>query len=163
MSDIYAAPTSKLELLEEIKLAPQKKPKAVLLLQVWALVIVALVAVAFMKNLHNLDGRAYYVFMGMSGKTRSYIMLGMIVSLLAMLYGLDKRALVGRIFGLFVIVVTAAPVFLQFFVPYKHGGPAEALVRYVLLAVLCLPFVYWGFAFSFSERARGYFGQPADD
>jgi hypothetical protein len=162
MPDIYSAPRAKLDAPVQDPGEPPKKPKAVLLLQMWALVIVALVAVGFMKNLHNLDGRAYYVFMGMSGKGRSYVMIGIIVSLLAMLYALDKRALFGRVIGIVVIFLSSAPVFLQFFMVRMVPRPQQP-GYYAVLIFLCLLFIYWGYAFSFSERARGYFGQPPDE
>jgi hypothetical protein len=162
MSNIYSAPSAKLDHVDPDNARHVKKPKAVLVLQLWSLVLMAFVAVAFMKNLHNIDGRAYGMVLGMSGRTRIYILVGVIVALLVMLHGLDRRSMLGRALGLFLIFVTAAPVYLQAFWPISRDHIVMELLRFGIIILLCLPFVYWGFALSFSERARGYFAQEPD-
>jgi hypothetical protein len=162
MSNIYSAPSARLDHVDTDNARQFKKPKAVLVLQLWSLVLMAFVAVAFMKNLHNIDGRAYGVILGMSGRTRIYILVGIIVALLLMLHGLDRRSLLGRALGLFFIFITAAPVYVQFFMPIFRDNIVMELLRYGIIVLMCLPFVYWGFALSFSERARGYFAQEPD-
>jgi hypothetical protein len=162
MSNIYAAPSAKLDHVDSDNPRRFKKPKAVLVLQLWSLVLMAFVAVAFMKNLHNIDARAYGIFLGMSGRTRIAILVGIIAALLVMLHGLDRRSMLGRALGLFFIFITAAPVYVQFFMPVFRDKIALELLRYGIIVLMCLPFVYWGFALSFSERARGYFAQQPD-
>jgi hypothetical protein len=162
MSNIYSAPSARLDHVDTDNTRHFKKPKAVLVLQLWSLVLMAFVAVAFMKNLHNIDGRAYGMVLGMSGRTRIYVLVGIIVTLLVMLHGLDRRSMLGRALGLFFIFITAAPVWLQFFWSISRDRIVMDLLRIGIVALFCLPFVYWGFALSFSERARGYFAQEPD-
>jgi hypothetical protein len=161
MSNLYAAPAAKL-VAPAADAPPPRKPKAVTLLQVWIIAIMALLAVGFMKNLHNIDGRASLVLFGTDGKTRGYLMAGLIVFVLVTLCALDMRATLGRVMGLFVIGLSAAPAYLQLFMPHLRQPMPIELVRCLTIVAFCLPFVYWGYAFNFSERARGYFGQDPD-
>ena len=162
MSNLYAAPSAPLDVVPAADAPPPKKPKAVLLLQIWVIVIMALIAVAFMKNLHNVDGRSSIVVFGISGKTRGYIMAGVIVFVLITLCALDMRAMLGRVMGLFVIFLSAAPAYAQLFIPQLRTPMPMELVRMLVIVIFCAPFAYWAYAFSFSERARGYFGQDPD-
>jgi peptidoglycan/LPS O-acetylase OafA/YrhL len=160
MSNPYAAPVAKLDVLADTP--PPRKPKAVTLLQVWIIVIMALLAVGFMKNLHNIDGRASLVLFGIDGKTRGYLMAAIIGFVLVTLCALDMRAWPGRVMGLLVIGLSAAPAYLQLFMPQMRLPMPMELARWLTIGVFCLPFVYWGYAFNFSARARGYFGQDPD-
>jgi 4-hydroxybenzoate polyprenyltransferase len=162
MNDIYAPPSSNVEtdLPSSPRGASAKKPKAVLLLQFWAIALIGLLAVGLMKNIHNIDGRNYGVVFGMNGKTRIYLLIGIIVAL--MLHGLDRRSIVGRVLGIGAILLTAAPVYLQFLIAHREEAQPALLYRYIGILVFCLPFVYWGYAFSFSARARNYFAQAPD-
>lgn len=162
MSNLYAAPVAKLDAIAGADAPPPRKPKAVTLLQVWIIAIMALLAVAFMKNLHNVDGRASMVLFGIDGKTRGYLMAGIIGFVLVTLCALDMRAALGRVMGLFVIGLSAAPAYLQLFIPSLRLAMPMELVRCLVILVFCLPFAYWAYAFNFSERARGYFGQDPD-
>jgi hypothetical protein len=162
MSNLYAAPVSKLDVIADAGAPPPRKPKAVTLLQVWIIAIMALLAVGFMKNLHNIDGRASLVLFGIDGKTRGYLMAAIIVFVLVTLCALDLRATLGRVMGVFVIGLSAAPAYLQLFIAQLRQPMPLELARCLVIVVLCLPFVYWGYAFSFSERARAYFGQDPD-
>lgn len=162
MSNLYAAPVAKLDVIAGADAPPPRKPKAVTLLQVWIIAIMALLAVAFMKNLHNIDGRGSLVLFGIDGKTRGYIMAGIIAFVLVTLCALDMRATLGRVMGLFVIGLSAAPAYVQLFIPQLRQAMPVELLRCLIIVVFCLPFVYWGYAFNFSERARGYFGQDPD-
>lgn len=164
MNDIYAPPSSNVatDLPASPRSASAKKPKAVLLLQFWAIALIALLAVGLMKNIHNIDGRNYGVVFGMNGKTRIYLLIGIIVALLVMLHGLDRRSIVGRVLGIGAILLTASPVYLQFLIAHREEAQPALVYRYIGIVVLCLPFVYWGYAFNFSARARHYFAQAPD-
>ena len=163
MPNIYAAPAAKLDGVTPLHAPPVKKPKAVLLLQVCVIAIMALMAVGFMKNLHNVDGSSSYAIFGIDGATRRYIMVGMIVFVLITLFALDQRTMLGRGMGLIIIFVCAAPAYVQLFMPSLRAPSMSVEVfRCLVILGFCAPFAYWAYAFSFSPRARRYFAEDVD-
>jgi len=162
MSDIYAAPSAKLDHIEADRAIEYKKPKAVLLLQLWALLAIALLGIAFMKNYHNLHGRYFMGALNVDGQVRAYTMGTLIFALLGMMYCLDRRWLAGRILGIVVIFLTSLPVLIQFFIPQLRLPMPAELFRLGVLVLFLLGFLYWGYALSFSDRARGFFSQSPD-
>jgi drug/metabolite transporter (DMT)-like permease len=152
MKNIHAAPTANLNADDNEEI---KKPKSAWLVQLLALVMLGLISFGFISGIR----RSSSAFPIVSWKLLLFVAL--VIYLLATVIRLHRRHPWGRVLGLILIGFTGLLVFIsaQTLQLVEARGKSEA--HYFVLAVTGIAFVYWGYAFGYSRRARRYFGRPA--
>jgi len=77
------------------------------------------------------------------------------VLLYVMLWHLPKRSKLGRNLGLGLIAFLAIPTGIVTY--YTPSEPARPAVNWLVTLLFVAPFVYWAFAFAYTNKARRYF------
>jgi predicted neutral ceramidase superfamily lipid hydrolase len=160
MTNIYAPPGSPI-IAPEVQ-SEFKKPKAVLLMQLVGFPLLAFFCYGLVNNAIAFAHGNTWVVAGMSPAVRLVLIAFLTAYTAATLLAIHSRAKISLILGPLLLALLCLPILVVTLLDTGKDERDTAYMfgHYVGMILISAPFVSWGYALAFTERARGYFGSP---